>query len=93
MFNVGDRVRYKMENPRNDSYTHYKAGLVGTVCELRPALDKDYVTVLFDKEQSSHSDRVGRFLYGVKSGCYSVNLEYISFKYDPTQAGDTDEDI
>lgn len=94
MFNVGDRVRYKEQHEvgMNGSYNGFKAGLIGTVINLKSEVYGMFATVEFDKEQPNH---VGRHtsLYGQRNGCYCANLDYISYKYDPTQAGDTDEDI
>lgn len=89
-FNIGDRVRYKnVAGKVGSPYNSIKAGLVGTIYRL----DGDkYASVKFDKEQPFHDGKT-KILYGCKNVCYCENLEYISFKYDPTQAGDTDDDI
>lgn len=92
MFNVGDRVKYKEKTSRTVSYNRTKAGLVGTITKLEKSSGEDYATVEFDKEQPFHSGSY-KTLYGLRNGCYCDNLEYISFKYDPSQAGDTDDDV
>jgi hypothetical protein len=92
MFNVGDRVKYKTQSD-DRHYNSYKAGLIGTVMKIDKTFgSEEYCIVKFDTDQPCNQ-KLFKSLAGMENGCYSVNLEYDSYKYDPAQAGDTDEDI
>jgi len=82
IFNIGDRVLYK------DEYS--ETADTGTVCEIPPEFVSPSMEKAVETGARVWADWDGD---GCKLYCDARNVSHLEIQYDPTQQGETDDDI